>query len=132
MSKVFISYSREDKAFVRRLHDALVAQTFDVWVDWEDIPSSADWWQEISTGIDMADGVIAVLSPPYLVSTNCNREVDHAIETKKRLIPTVFRDVKPAEVRQELSALNWIFLRENDDFEASFQILIHALQTDLD
>ena len=25
-----------------------------VWVDWEDIPLSADWWKEIQAGIDGA------------------------------------------------------------------------------
>ena len=132
MSKVFISYSRDDKAFVFRLHDALIAQKFEVWVDWEDIPSSADWRQEICTGIDAADGVISVISPLYLQSINCNREIDHAVGGKKRIVPIVFRDVKPADVRHELNALNWIFLRETDDFANGIQTLIHALQADLD
>ena len=35
MADVFISYSRRDQAFVRRLHDALVAAGRETWVDWE-------------------------------------------------------------------------------------------------
>jgi TIR domain-containing protein len=35
---VFVSYSRADEAFVRRLDAALRARGKDVWVDWEDIP----------------------------------------------------------------------------------------------
>ena len=51
MSDVFISYSRKDSDFVRQLHNALAVLDRDVWVDWEDIPLTADWWREICTGI---------------------------------------------------------------------------------
>ena len=35
--EVFISYSRKDKDFVRRLDEALKSQGLEAWVDWEDI-----------------------------------------------------------------------------------------------
>ena len=35
MPAVFLSYSRRDQDFVRRLHDALAARDYEVWVDWE-------------------------------------------------------------------------------------------------
>ena len=42
MSKIFISYSRKDKDFVKKLYEALTKSLpnsdQDVWVDWEDIP----------------------------------------------------------------------------------------------
>ena len=31
-----------------------------------------------------------------------------------------------------MSAYNWVFLREEDDFEANFELLIDALETDLE
>jgi len=42
MTDVFISYARKDQVFVRKLHDALVTQGRDVWVDWEDIVLRAE------------------------------------------------------------------------------------------
>jgi hypothetical protein len=59
----FISYSRKDAAFVRRLHGLLVARGRDPWVDWDDIPPIAEWMQRIRAGIDAAPAVIFVLSP---------------------------------------------------------------------
>jgi hypothetical protein len=47
--QVFISYSRKDKAFVSKLGDVLAAQKRDAWVDWRDIPLTAEWQQEIFT-----------------------------------------------------------------------------------
>lgn len=47
MAELFISYSRHDAAFVRRLCDALAARQREVWVDWNDIPPTAAWRNEI-------------------------------------------------------------------------------------
>ena len=43
MADLFISYSRKDQPFVRRLSDALVARGRETWVDWEGIAPSAKW-----------------------------------------------------------------------------------------
>ena len=43
MTDVFISYSRKDITFVRLLHDALKENGLETWIDWQDIPPSADW-----------------------------------------------------------------------------------------
>ena len=55
MTDVFISYSRKDKAFVQVLNQALANSKYDAWVDWENIPLTADWWEEIKTEIEGAD-----------------------------------------------------------------------------
>lgn len=129
---VFISYSRQDKDFVRKLHAALKALNRGVWVDWSDIPPTAKWLAEIFAGIEAADTFICVLSPDFLASSVCSQEVEHAIKYKKRLIPIVYKEVKPDEVNPELATLNWIFFRENDDFDDALKQLIQALDTELD
>ncbi|MDX2217348.1 MAG: TIR domain-containing protein [Oculatellaceae cyanobacterium bins.114] len=133
MSDVFISYSRKDKAFVKVLHQALTASTYNAWVDWEDIPLTADWWQEIKSGIEQADTFIFVISSDSVRSKVCGQELDHAIAHNKRLIPIVRRDGFDSElIRPTLSKHNWLFFREEDDFEQAFQSLVKALDTDLD
>ena len=54
MADVFVSYLRKDKDFVRQVHDALVQLRREEWVDWEDIPLTAEWLQEIYAGIDIS------------------------------------------------------------------------------
>jgi hypothetical protein len=44
----------------------------------------------------------------------------------------VRRDVDDEAVPEPLGSYNWIFFRDSDDFEDSFQVLIDALDTDLD
>ena len=47
-SKLFISYSRKDTAFTRKLYDGLETYDLITWVDWEGIPLTADWMEEIT------------------------------------------------------------------------------------
>jgi hypothetical protein len=49
MAGVFISYSREDQEYVRRLYRALATAHRDAWVDWEGIPPTAEWRQVFDT-----------------------------------------------------------------------------------
>jgi len=128
---VMISYSRKDKAFVKNIYDALSIDDRSIWVDWEDIPPSNDWLDEIHKGIEQADAFIFVLSPDSIHSEVCGWEIDHAVANGKRIVPVVCRDVDYREVRKELASLNWIFFRpDGDDFDAAMKLLIKELDHD--
>jgi WD40 repeat protein len=131
MADVFISYSRKDKEFVRRLHDALSGRNRDAWVDWEDIRPTEEFMQAIYGAIEAADTFIFVLTPDSIASAACASEIAHAAAQNKRLVPLVQRDVDASQVPEELAKLNWIFCREGDDFEKATEALIAALETDL-
>ncbi len=131
MFEAFISYSRKDKAFVQKLYTTLTQQDRKIWVDWEDIPLTADWRQEIYDGIDAANNFIFILSHDSITSSVCREELERAINNNKRIVPIVHRDVAADKVHPELAKLNWIFFRETDDFDKAFQSLTTALDTDL-
>jgi WD40 repeat protein len=132
MADVFISYSRKDRDFVRRLHEALATRDRDTWVDWEDIPPTAEWLAEIFAAIEGANAFLFILSQDSATSEVCLKELDHAVVHNKRLIPVVCRDINSKDVPESLSKLNWIFLRETDDFDAGVEKLLEAVDTDLD
>lgn len=129
---IFISYSRKDAGFVRRLHVALTAQQRELWVDWEGIPPSADWMREIEAAIDAAEAFVFILSPDAAASPVCQRELAHAVAQNKRLLPVVCRDTDTAAVPPALARLNWIWWREQDSFDAAVLTLLQAVDTDLD
>ncbi|ASC69520.1 WD-40 repeat protein [Halomicronema hongdechloris C2206] len=132
MTDVFISYSRKDKEFVQILNRALVESKYDAWVDWEDIPLTADWWAEIQAGIEAADTFIFIISPHSIASTVCRQEIDHAIEHNKRLVPIVRQEgFDMASVHPAISRTNWLFFQEEHDFKLAFQSLVNTLNTDL-
>ena len=132
MADVFISYSRKDKAFVSDLHAELVARQRDDWVDLDDIPPSAEWRSRILAGIEGARAFVFVLSPDSVASEECRKEIELAVARHKRLVPVVRRDVAPDAVPEALARLNWILLREQDDFKRGVDMLLTAVDTDLE
>lgn len=133
MADVFISYSRRDKAFVQTLNQALEESKYDTWIDWQDIPLTADWWEEIKSGIEAAHTFIFVISPDSVSSNVCHQEIDHAVLHQKRLMPVICRDgFEQQAVHEQIRKINWLFFRETDDFEAAFQSLTQSLNLNLD
>jgi len=132
MADVFISYAREDQQFVRRLQNALEEHNRETWIDWKDIPLTAKWKQEVFSAIEQADSFAAVISPDFIVSKPCQEELDHATHDNKRMVPLWHRDVADEEVPPDLAAHQYVYLRESDDFEDSFERLLEALDTDME
>jgi hypothetical protein len=132
MADVFISYAREDQQFVRKLQDALEAHNRNTWIDWKDVPLTAKWKEEVFSAIDQADSFAAVISPDFIVSKPCQDELDHAAHNHKRMVPLWHRDVDDEEVPPDLAAHQYVFLREDDDFEDAFERLLKALDTDME
>jgi WD40 repeat protein len=135
MPDLFISYSRRNKDFVQRLHNALSERDRDVWVDWEDIPPSVEWWKEIERGIESANAFIFVISPASAQSEICYREVEHAFDNNKRIVPLVHQEVSGElidKMHPSIGAHNWIFFNDPAQFDASFETLAETLNTDFD
>jgi WD40 repeat protein len=133
MDDIFISYSRKDIAFARILNDMLKSKGLKSWIDWKDIPITAEWFKEVCTAIESANAFMFIISKTSIKSDTCKKEIDHAIKNNKRLIPIVLHDVDPKTMRKEVADLNWVFFREGqDNYQKSFDALIKAIQTDLE
>src|SRR5215211_7039259 len=132
MADIFISYAREDQEFVRKVQDALEDHNRKTWIDWKDIPLTAKWKEEVFSAIENSDSFAAVISPDFIVSKPCQEELDHAAHDNKRMVPLWHRDVADEEVPPDLAAHQYVYLREKDDFEDSFERLLEALDTDLE
>jgi WD40 repeat protein len=132
----FISYSRADTEFVRQLHERLASSGRDIWVDWEDIPLTADWWQEIQRGINQSDSFLFVISPDSVRSSVCRDEINYAVANNKRVVPILFRELKTKDDKDALhpivSSHNWVMFQDSQKFDAAFENLITALDTDLE
>jgi len=132
MSDVFISYSRKDSAFVRRLHAALKQAERESWVDWEGIPPSAEWMAEIERAIAAADTFVFVISHHSAASSVCRAEAEFAAEQGKRILPVACAEPEAATLPDAVARLNWVFFRPEDPFAERFATLLEALDTDLE
>ena len=133
MTDVFISYSRRDKVFTQKLVDALQAANREVWADWNSIPAASDWDAEIKEGIEKTNTVLFLLSPEWIKSNECRKEMIHAIQHGKRLVPILYlMPDQGQEVPPELAKINWVYMRDTDNFDKAFETLQSAMDTDLD
>jgi hypothetical protein len=88
---VFLSYSRKDKVFARRLLTGLEQRQVSAWVDWHEIDLGTRFWSEIQQGIESARCFICIVTPHWLGSRVCNDELAYAVEQRKRIIPVLRR-----------------------------------------
>src|SRR3954454_16503806 len=105
-SDVFISYSRKDREFVKRLEQALESRGRETWVDWQGIRPAEEFLQAIFPAIEGADTFVFVLSPDSVTSQICGKELAHAVSHNKRMIPVMARDVEANAVPEPLAKLN--------------------------
>jgi WD40 repeat protein len=119
MSDVFISYSRKDIAFARLLFETLQKGQVDAWIDWNRIPVGEDWWKEICEAIQAANVFMFIISQNSVGSQVCKKEITHALENNKRIIPILLDNLEPQVVGQfvpDLTKINWIIFQRGKYF----------------
>jgi WD40 repeat protein len=132
MADVFISYSRRDGEFVRRLAADLEASGKSVWIDTQGIGDGEVFPDAIRRAIEGADGFVFVITPESVASRYCENEVDYALELNKRVVPVLRAPVEDAALPQAIGVRNWIPYTPDVDAGAALQRLMAALETDLE
>ena len=127
---VFISYSRTDKPYVEQLARTLGDRGLNVWVDLEGLLAGEEFLPRILAAIEGADAFVFVLSPDSIASPYCLRELEHAGQHRKRILPLLRRDVEPARVPPTAASRQWIFVRESDDVAHGMDALESAIRVD--
>ncbi len=156
----FISYGRADsKAFAIKLYRDLSEKGLKIWFDQNDIPLGVDFQNQIYNGIEKADNFIFIISPHSVNSPYCLKEINHAVQHNKRIIPLLHieaityeiwrqRNSKSLEKEWEkyqekglhscfqnmhplVSKINWVYFRENiDNYEESLSGLLKLFSRD--
>ncbi|MBD2460597.1 TIR domain-containing protein [Oscillatoria sp. FACHB-1407] len=129
---VFISYSRVDSGFARKLNDALQSHGKRTWFDQESIAAgTVDFQQEIYKGIESSDTFLFVLSPRSVTSPYCADEVEYAARLNKRFVTLLHQPIDPSTLHPELAKVQWLdFNQREGDFSANFTELLRILDTD--
>jgi len=87
MPQIFISYSRKDMGFARKLAGDLEKAGYDVWWDISDLRGGDDWVRVIPAAIESSQYVIIVLSPNSVESEWVRKEYTQALSLRKKIIP---------------------------------------------
>ncbi|MEO1004657.1 MAG: TIR domain-containing protein [Cyanobacteria bacterium J06638_38] len=129
--EVFISYSRANSDFARRLNDSLTEVGKLTWFDQENIASGANFQEEIYRGIENCDNFLFIISPQSVNSPYCADEVEYAHKLNKRIITVVYQHVPASELHPVLAQIQWIdFNLHEGDFYANFPQLVRTIHTD--
>ena len=128
---VFISYSRADADFARRLNNNLQLMGKTTWFDQENIATGADFFTEIKQGIESSDNFLFIISPDAINSPYCEQEVEFAQQLGKRTVTLLYRPVNNTDLHPALAKVQWLDFRQSqDDFNITFRELIRALEID--
>lgn len=84
MSRLFISHSFQDDAFVRDLRAALADHGHDAWIAPRELQGGDLLWSELQKAIDEASAFAVVVSPAALQSTWVGNELRYALDVQKQ------------------------------------------------
>ena len=123
MTQVFISYSRKDIAFARRLAGDLEQAGFDVWWDISDLKGGDDWVRFIPAAIESSQYFVVLLSPNSIQSEWVEKEYSYAIRLRKKIVPAM---IKQCDVPFSLHTINYVdFI--NEDYATAVNNLLVAI-----
>src|SRR5262245_31863842 len=139
-TRVFLSYSRRDAAFIRRLAQALDARLYVSDFDQTDkdpanlevgISAQDEWWLRLKEMIAAADVMVMAISPDSAASRVCDDEIAYARSLGKRIIPILRRPIDFDRAPERLRALNVKLNFQADDAE-TFTTALDRLCAELD
>jgi hypothetical protein len=84
MTKLFISHSSTDDAFVRELRWTLADLKQEVWIDSRELRAGDPLWPEIQKAIEESSAVAVVVSPNSLQAKWVGKELRHALDIQKQ------------------------------------------------
>jgi hypothetical protein len=91
--RLFLSYARDDREFVRPIEEGVEVLQHELWMD-KRIHAGHLWWNEILEQIRQCDAMIVAISPALLESEAAKRERFYAQQLKKPIIPVVVAPVR--------------------------------------
>jgi hypothetical protein len=108
MSRIFISYAREDGApLAQELANRLRAQEHKVFLDVESIRGGAQWKKELKKYVNWSDILVVLVTPCSNESDYVYEEVNQAEKQGKKLIPLQINNTPlPVHLRGTWHAIN--------------------------
>ena len=110
-----------------KLKKDLECAGYSVWVDTDDIHTGSDWHSAIGEALQNCKALIAVMTPRYLTSDYCKKELYMASDEKKPIFPIVLGKVDFSKcdggVRYTISSLNRIAFDDAGDQKAFAKLL---------
>ena len=116
MARTFISFSSKDTEMAHRVYDALSAQGIDCWISSQNIPTGANYQEEIVRAIKSASVMVLIFSENASSSIEIPKEMALASQNNLVLMPLRIDDTLARDAFEyTLATSQWIALY--NDFE---------------
>ena len=126
MGYAFISYSRKDIDFVKKLTSDLQKDDYDIWYD-QLMTGGESWADTLSKAIEDADVILVVLSKSYQTSQWAQKELQIGMvresENKTTVIPLLIEQCEPPLLLVDKSIIDF------RDYEHGFRQLSKTLNS---
>lgn len=129
---VFVSYSRSDEAFAKKVVEGLERHGLTVTIDTRDLPFGEKWQKELAGFIKGADAIVYIVSPRSVASHWCKWELAQVAAQSKRLVPVVREPVPLENLPPEISEIHLFPWSETHADEDRAALLAPVLLTDRD
>ena len=132
---IFVSYRSVDAEFALKVAVDLKNAGVRLWMDRLDIKPGDDWRRALQKGIQHSAAILSVLTPRYIGSPYCQRELARAERMKTPIIPLLVENITdenwPIEIErhQYLDFTEWLDVRAYDD---SLKRLVDHLTNEYD
>jgi WD40 repeat protein/energy-coupling factor transporter ATP-binding protein EcfA2 len=126
VAKVFVSHASEDRECAGQLHQWLVDEGHQVFLDQDlrdGIPVGDEWDKRLHERLRWADAVVCVVTSAAVASTWCSAEIGIAVSRGSRLLPV---RVEPGVHHPLLPSIHYADL--TGDATAARAALLHALR----
>jgi HEAT repeat protein len=132
---IFFSYPTLESEFAMRLAADLKQAGLNLWVDRLEggIRLGDDWVQRLEIALNNCAGLIAVLSPGYVESSYCRRELKRAVAFGRPVYPVLAALVDRASWPLEIEERQFIDFREwrnESTYRERFERLVETLRGD--
>jgi hypothetical protein len=128
--RVFISYSRNDSDWARKLAEALRKQDVDVWLDAWEVSPGEPWQEALETGLRSSDAVVVLVSNSVAHSPHVLFELGAALGTGKKLIPVLSEDLDSSTaIPFPLRTRRYLMKRSPDETAEEVATAIKTIRT---
>lgn len=125
---VFLSYNSQDKTWVIKLKDDLIAHDIKVWLDQDEIRPGDVFAEALEKGLQESKAVALIITPASMnsgwVKEEYYRALDLATNNELQLIPVLYKD---AEIPGFLKNRNWVDFSDDTKYTQNMEKLIWGI-----
>ena len=132
---IFLSYRSAEKEFALRLARDLLQKNIPIWMDQlQGILPGDDWIQTLQDALNNSSGLIAVISPKYILSKYCRNELKRVAGLGRPVIPVLLEEVPKDDWPYEIQTNQYADFRQwqdPDQYSINMEKLLAGLEKQL-